>query len=319
VKADKYTLALLAALGATGVEVFCVYDGLRDATAAQMAAGVGIAILAPIVPAYMEGARRYFAAIVFLFALVCVIVASGSRVGHGIDTAQQDREQATRAAKLAEDTERDTKATLADARTAAKTVCDRGPRTKSCADATKRVDDLLGKLDNARKTLATAPVVSGDGDVARVAAWTGGYLTEQQVRLYLPLLWPVTMALVGAFFWGVWGDGRPKSAPAMGEVAHETKGEKNDWSVVPPATSTTSSAPNVVKVLADIVQPADRRKRVEIEEVLRTYTEACKQRGADVATLEAFGAQAKAFADAAGIRVLASNGKVFWCGVKLAS
>lgn len=82
---------------------------------------------------------------------------------------------------------------------------------------------------------------------------------------------------------------------------------------------TPAAAPNVIKVLADIVKPADRRKRVEIEDVLRIYVEACKQRGADAASLEAFGAQAKAFADAAGIRVLASGGKVFWCGVKLAS
>jgi hypothetical protein len=37
--------------------------------------------------------------------------------------------------------------------------------------------------------------VAGEGDVARVSAWTMGYLSEQQVRLYLPLLWPVAMAL----------------------------------------------------------------------------------------------------------------------------
>lgn len=77
--------------------------------------------------------------------------------------------------------------------------------------------------------------------------------------------------------------------------------------------------PNVVKVLADIVKPADRRQRVEIEDVLRTYADACKQRGADAASLEAFGAQAKAFADAAGIRVLTSGDKVFWCGVRLSA
>ena len=70
-------------------------------------------------------------------------------------------------------------------------------------------------------------------------------------------------------------------------------------------------------MLVDIVKPADRRKRVEIEDVLRTYIDPCKQRGADAASLDTFGAQAKAFADAAGIRVLTSGGKVFWCGVKL--
>ena len=37
------------------------------------------------------------------------------------------------------------------------------------------------------------------------------------------------------------------------------------------------------------------------------------------ASLDTFGAQAKAFADAARIRVLTSGGKVFWCGVKLSA
>ena len=312
-KADKYTLALCAAIGATGVEVFCVYDGLRDATQAQMAAGVAIAVLAPLLPAYIEGARRYFATVVFVFALACVIVASGSRVGHSIDTAQQDREQAVRASKLAADTERDTQAILVEARASAKTACEK-PRSNACTAAKQRVDSLLSKLDTARKTLAAAPVISGEGDVARVAAWTGGWLTEQQVRLYLPLLWPVTMALVGAFFWGVWGDGRPKTAPVV-EQRHDAAGQPPaEQSQPAPATS-----PNVVKVLADVVRPADRRKRVEIEDVLRTYIETCKQRGVNAASLDTFGAQAKAFADAAGIRVLTSNGKVFWCGVKLSA
>jgi hypothetical protein len=41
------------------------------------------------------------------------------------------------------------------------------------------------------------------------------------------------------------------------------------------------------------------------------------KRGAEVASADVFGAQAKAFSDAAGIRILSSGGKLFWCGVKL--
>jgi hypothetical protein len=70
-------------------------------------------------------------------------------------------------------------------------------------------------------------------------------------------------------------------------------------------------------VLADIVQPADRRKRFEIEDVHRAYVAACEARGAAVADVESFGAQAKAFTEAAGIRVLSSGGKLYWCGVRL--
>jgi hypothetical protein len=307
---DKHTLALLAALGATGVEVYCVYDGLKNATGAQLAAGVAIAILAPLVPAYIEGARRYFATVVFVFALACVIVASGSRVGGAIDRAQGEREQASRASKVAADTAGELKGLLDDARATAKKACADGKeRTKGCAEANRRVDDLVGKWSAAGTTLAKAPVVAGEGDVARVAAWLGGYVTDRQVSLYLPLLWPVTMALVGAFFWGVWGDSRPaKPAPVITPGVPPPDFRKPP---VPPPS------PNVIDVLIDLVQPDDGRKRVEIAVIHRAYVAACKAGGTDVAPVESFGAQAKAFAEAAGIRTLASAGKVYWCGVKL--
>ena len=324
---DKHTLALGAAVGATGVEIFCVYDGLRDASAAQLAAGVAIAILAPLVPAYIEGARRYFATVVFVATLACIIVASGGRVGHFIDQGQQQREAAARAAKLAADTEAELATMLAEARAVAKTACGLKP-TKACTDSQKRVDGLQGKLAGARSALATAPSAAGNGDVARIAAWTGGLLSEGQVSLYLPLLWPVTMALVGAFFWGVWGDGRPKTTPVVELKAAEPAEAslaRPQIAVEPspaevasmPATAPALAAPNVVRVLGAILQPADRRKRVEIEDVLRSYMAACKANGNDVAPLDAFAVQAKAFAEATGIRVLTSGGKVFWCGVKL--
>jgi hypothetical protein len=301
---NKYHLAFAAALGATAVEVYCVYDGLHDATGAQLAAGVAIAILAPLVPAYIEGARRYFATVVFIFALACVIVASGSRVGASVDKAEQQREQAARASKLAEESERELSTMLADARKSAAAAC--GKRTRVCIDAEKRVDGLQAKLTAARTTLSAAPVPAGEGDVARISAWTAGWLSEHQVRLYLPLLWPVTMALVGAFFWGVWGDGRAKSMPAPTVTTPEAVPAS-----VPPTT--------VVGLLGEILQPAPAKARVEIADVLSAYQTACKARGATIADLNTFGAQAKAFAEAAGIRVLASNGKVFWCGVKLAA
>jgi hypothetical protein len=81
------------------------------------------------VPAYIEGARRYFATVVFVFALACVIVASGSRVGAAIDQALQQREQAERASKLAAESERDLATMLTEARKAATTAC--AKRTKA--------------------------------------------------------------------------------------------------------------------------------------------------------------------------------------------
>jgi hypothetical protein len=56
---------------------------------------------------------------------------------------------------------------------------------------------------------------------------------------------------------------------------------------------------------------------LEIADVFAAYAAACTARGAEVASADIFGTQAKAFTDAAGIRILSSGAKLFWCGVKL--
>jgi hypothetical protein len=76
-------------------------------------------------------------------------------------------------------------------------------------------------------------------------------------------------------------------------------------------------SPNVIDVLIDLVQHGDERKRVEIADIHRAYLGACKTRGVPIAGGDVFGPQAKAFAEAADIRTLASAGKVYWCGVML--
>jgi hypothetical protein len=100
-------------------------------------------------------------------------------------------------------------------------------------------------------------------------------VTDREVSLYLPLLWPVTMALVGAFFWGVWGDSRPTKVTP----------------VIAPATPTAPAtvpppSPNVIDVLIDLVQPGDGRIRVEIADIHRAYAEACNAGGTDVGRLK---------------------------------
>jgi hypothetical protein len=85
---------------------------------------------------------------------------------------------------------------------------DRAADTRAAGDnhaANRRVGELVGKWTTAATALAKAPIVPDEGDVARVAAWLGGYVTDREVSSYLPLPRPVTMALVGALFWGVWG------------------------------------------------------------------------------------------------------------------
>ena len=57
---------------------------------------------------------------------------------------------------------------------------------------------------NAGTALLSAPIEVGEGDVAGVSAWTMGYLSEHQVRLYMPLLWHVAIALA-VLLEGSWG------------------------------------------------------------------------------------------------------------------
>jgi hypothetical protein len=210
-------IALVAAISATAVEVYCIYDGLKNATGAQLAMGILFAVLTPLTAAFMRGALKYFGILVFVVLLAGVIVNSGSRVGGAIDRAQDQRLQAFSASKVATDTATELKGLLDDARGLAKKACADGKeRTSACTKANARVDDLVGQWADAASKLSTAPVVAGDGDIARVSAWLGGYATDRQVSLYLPLLLPVGTALAGAFFWAVWGHGRPtKTAPAI--------------------------------------------------------------------------------------------------------
>src|SRR5262249_54064392 len=150
---------------------------------------------------------------------------------------------------------------LKEARSAAKIACTK--RGQACTDANKRVDGLVGKWTAAGSTLVSAPVVAGEGDVARISAWTLGYVSQHQGQLYLPLLWPVTIALVSAFFWGVWGAGRRKMSPVV-----ELKACEPTQSTTPqPQTVQQPQQENVVDVLIEVVQPADRRKRVELEDI----------------------------------------------------
>jgi hypothetical protein len=104
------------------------------------------------------------------------------------------------------------------------------------------------------------------------------------------------MALVGSLFWNAWSDDRPRTP------------EQEPTKPIP-----TQPPVDIVNVLLGVVKPADRRKRVEIEEVHRAYVNTCKARGGEVASDESFVAQAKWFVDAAGIRTR----PLYWCGVKL--
>ena len=86
-----------------------------------------------------------------------------------------------------------------------------------------------------------------------------------------------------------------------------------------PAAVPVVRPPTVVKVLGDILQPGAARARVELTDVRASYLAACQALGVKPADADTFVDQAKAFAEATGIRIMSSGGKVWWCGVKLAA
>ena len=279
-----FALALGASL--TGGEVYAIYDALRDSTGAQMVMGISASIATPAVGLYATGKHAWLGYLSFVLLLLAVLVLSGARVGQGIDRAEQKRASASRTSSAVADIAAELKTALEDAKATKKRACAKDKeQTKACKEATTAAGIALAKYVAAGTTLAETPVAAGEGDVVRVAAWF--HASQEQVRLYLPLLWPCSIAVAGAFFWGKAGEGwqrKPEANAPAGGNAH----------AIPPATSL-----NAVRVLRQIVQPAGPRHRVEVGEVRRAYVEACRRADAEIAPVEVFGPQAKQFADAA--------------------
>jgi hypothetical protein len=302
----RTTRAVLLIFGValTAAEAWGVADFLwsKGAPTYALVIGVLVAVGAPFLSWVPN--MRVAVAITLPLAVVAIFVSSVSRISTAADLERQQRAKTVRQSTLAVDTKAELEQTLADAREAVRTACVK--RTKACVSAEQARDKAQADVIAARGVLAKVPVAAGDPVSTFLSDLTGGYVSPERVAFYVPLLTPLVGTLMAAIFLGA-GAPRPReTAPTAAAAAAEPV------STVAPAPPT-----NVVKVLADVVVPANRKARVEIADVLGAYVAACKTRSVAVADSETFVAQAKAFAEAAGIRVLSSGGKLFWCGVKL--
>ena len=161
--------------------------------------------------------------------------------------------------------------------------------------------------------MAAAPVVAGDGDAVRIAAWLGGSVSEHQVRLYLPLLWPVTMALVGGFLWGAWGHGRSKCLPVITPSAPEPIPTPVDMREVP-----ITVPPGDVRRFVLACLPRALGRNEPLTAIYRRYCRWCDDTKTTPLGAMEFAEDFKRIAERhKGLRIVKRGGKIYCLEVKL--
>ncbi len=303
-------MMLVFGIALTGAEAWGVADFLwtKGAPTYALVIGVLVAVGAPFLSWVPN--MRVAVGITLPLAVVAIFVSSVSRLSAAADLDRQERARIARQGDLAVTTMRDLERTLSDAREAVHAACVR--RTPRCLQAEAARDKAQADVNAARRAVASAPVAAGDPVSVFLSELTGGAISPARVAFYVPLLTPLVGTLMAAIFLGA-GAPRPReTTPAAAPATPEALVASAE-----PIQAPGDQPQTVVKVLSEVVLPDQRKARVEIADVLAAYIAACKSRGVEVAGVEAFGVQAKAFAEAAGIRVLSSGGKLYWCGVRL--
>jgi hypothetical protein len=194
----------------TTVEVWGTYDFfLRDQGEFNyiVLAGCGVALacafLAPAADTAWRNGWYWGAGLALLalpLALAVIVYAGVQRTGGATDAAQQGTKHVESNRKGWEKTEKEAEADLAVDKQTVATECASGWR-KRCSEAKEAQAHTQMRLDDARAQLRKiAPPNSGDAASKRLAAISFGYLTEDQVRLYQPLLLPVLVTILATLF-----------------------------------------------------------------------------------------------------------------------
>lgn len=201
---------LALALIAGAIEVLGVYEYVREqqSSLAMGAASCFGAAVTPGLPALADWwwrtkQRRYWFLtwVALAIGLTVVITATFQRTGHTTDVAQQDRERADRAKRIAERTEADALRDYTAAQNAALKECSDARRTR-CLEAEQKAGALRQTLAAARAALIAAPAAQSDALAKRLAVLLP--VTEEQVRLIQPLFVPILVSLLSALFFAGW-------------------------------------------------------------------------------------------------------------------
>jgi hypothetical protein len=212
-------LARLAALGLGGYLAYCEVTGTYEYYLADqdgvvnyiVKATVAITLVTALAPTFISMAFRArhwllgsMLTVALLAAILVVFGAAVSRTGGNADTADQTRIKVERATKLAEKTEVEATEALKNATSEAVKECNTTTkggtgRGDKCLLAESKRDTAQAALDKAREDLKNVGIIRRDPWGVRIAAMTGGRISEDDVRTY----WPITVPLVVSIFAGL--------------------------------------------------------------------------------------------------------------------
>jgi hypothetical protein len=346
--------------------------------------GSGIAAAVPFIPpvADIAGRRSWRGLgralwLALPLALLVVMMAALQRTGAGTDEAEKDRAKGRAALALAQQNKTDAEAeirklgtvrALADIQTElTKAKLDPNyDRSGKCTDATAKASRVLcasvaslegeeakakelakhqKTLREARATIAAGSGASVDSLAFRISGYTGGMVSEEQVRLWQPLFIPILASWLSAGFLtlGIRLDFTVEERPAASERPADTKVATTPpsapvRSVPTPPVRPMPTAPVTTNVVAMPTKPAKPRidakplitymarhvpeasgETADWGEMLKGFHAWCAQQEPPIAPMDkvSFGLALTAICKNADIRTLERNGRVYCVNRKI--
>jgi hypothetical protein len=225
-------------------------------------AGTGFAVVAGVLPMY---AGVLFKARQWLLGAVCwltmpvvlgvVFYAAINRTGGDADRHEAMRLENTRAGTLAAQTHTDARKTWEDAREAALKECVK--RGRKCLEAEAKRDSAWNNLQKAKTELLNTNETRPDASSRRVAA-AFHLVTEDQVRLYQPMMIPLGMSLVASLFMSIAMLLYTPPPPWLGWWAHwmAWRSRENQEAAPHPAPARIEIQPTVIDMQPEVVAEA---------------------------------------------------------------
>lgn len=341
--------------------------------------GCGVAASVPILPPVADVASRrgwrgprWSLWLALPLALVVVVAAALQRTGSSTDTQEQDRSKSRAGLELATQTKQEAEAEirklgrvrpLADIETdiAKAKLNPLYSRSSHCTDATAKpsralcseVAELQGEKAKAvevakhRKAItdARAKIAAGSGGSVdslayRISGYTGGAVSEEQVRLWQPLFIPILATWLSAAFLTVGmrldfhvqeDQPRAQRSPVHPPepVRSEPTAPVRQKPTAPVATNVLQMPPRpapepkidanpLVLYMAAHV-PEARGQNADCGEMMKGFRVWCAQQDPPIETMDAesFGLALMAICQKADIKILNKNGRAYCVGRRI--
>lgn len=320
-------LCIFVALALAGIECWGVYDflhGQQGRLDYAVALGVVVAAVAPALPWAAVFSWRiglwplsFLAVLVFPAAVALVLLSGANRMGSAADAVDASVARANREYALA----REAKARASDALDAAtramrEECAGKGEKGAKCKAERANVEAAQSRYDTAIATLRDAPTEQSNALAHRVAKLLP--VSEEQVTLYVPMLWPLVAFIVGTVFLSAGLHAPRKELPRLNapapslQVAH----------TAPPAPARPKvvhiRAGKVSKFVLDRLRPAPG-SRVEAGAALLAYREWCKEKGHEPLPVADFANELGLICKKVGVKTVEAPDGVYCLDVQIAS